>query len=65
MDNLVYFMEATRIFSTSLGYWRDNVYIGSGRSYGLEATYKYLARKWKVNVAYTLCHDDVLTADSS
>ena len=58
MDNLVYFMEATRIFSTSLGYWRDNVYIGSGRSYGLETTYNYLARKWKVNVAYTLSKTD-------
>ena len=54
MDNLVYYKDASTMFSGSLAAWEDNVDIGQGTSYGTELLYEYNGDQLYTKVAYTL-----------
>lgn len=54
MDNLVYYTNAANIFSASFAGWKDNVEVGKGLSYGIEALYDYSGKYLSARVAYTL-----------
>lgn len=54
MDNLLYFADGGNLFNASLASWREGVYSGKGRSYGLEVTYGYHGKRLDMRIAYTL-----------
>lgn len=58
MDNLVYYTDASAIFSALKTLWMDKIEIGKGSSYGLEAVYEYSDRKIDARAAYTLSKTD-------
>ena len=60
MDNLLYFADGGSLFKASLGSWRAGVYVGKGRSFGLEATYGYHSKRLDARIAYTLSKTDRL-----
>jgi len=53
-DGLVYFSDATLLFSPVLGGWRQGTYSGTGKSYGLESSADFNGNRLNVHVAYTL-----------
>lgn len=54
MDNLLYFADGGSLFNASLGSWRNGVYSGKGRSFGMEVTYGYRGKRLETRLAYTL-----------
>lgn len=58
MSNLVYYPDATAIFSTSISDWKDNVEVGKGSSYGLETYYEFSGKNLSARVSYTLSKTD-------
>ena len=60
MYNLVYFADATQLFSSAKAGWRDNFKTGSGTSYGLEFLYEIDSDRFDTRAAYTLSKTDRL-----
>ena len=60
MDNLLYFADGGDLFKASLGSWRNGVYTGKGRSFGVEVTYGYHGKRLDTRIAYTLSKTDRL-----
>jgi hypothetical protein len=58
MNNLVFYTDATTLFSASLSGWSDNIEMGKGTSYGGEFMYRYTTPKTHIRVAYTLSKTD-------
>ena len=54
MENLVYYKYSQALFSGALASWENDVELGNGRSYGLEALYEFISRDWYARVSYTL-----------
>lgn len=54
MKNLVYFSQATAMFSAAFTGWKSNVELGEGTSYGAEILYKYAGERLAGTLAYTL-----------
>ena len=63
MDNLVYFADATQLFSSAKAGWRDNFKTGSGTSYGIEFLYELDTDKLDGRIAYTLSKTDRVFAE--
>ena len=60
MENLLYFADGGSLFNASLGSWRNGVYTGKGRSFGMEVTYGYHGKRLETRMAYTLSKTDRL-----
>lgn len=60
MYGLVYYPDATTLFSTSLTAWKSNVESGTGTSYGGEFFYEVNGRRFNGTLAYTLSKTDRL-----
>lgn len=58
MSNLVFFADATQIFSTAAAGWRHGTKTGDGSSKGMEALYEYASEILRGRVAYTLSKTD-------
>ncbi len=58
MDHLIFFKDATRLFSTALAGWRDEIKTGSGNSKGVEFLYELNLERLEAKVAYTLSKTD-------
>ena len=58
MDNLIFFKDATRLFSSAAAGWRDNIKTGSGTSKGVEILYELDLERLDARVAYTLSKTD-------
>lgn len=54
MENLIYYKYSQALFSGALSAWENDVELGNGRSYGLEALYEYQHNDWYTRVSYTL-----------
>ena len=63
MDNLIFFKDATRLFSSAVAGWRDEIKIGTGNSKGIEVLYELDLEKVDARVAYTLSKTDRLFPD--
>lgn len=58
MDNLIFFKDATRLFSSAAAGWRDEIKTGAGTSKGVELLYELDLEKLDARVAYTLSKTD-------
>lgn len=58
MSNLVFFADATRIFSSAAAGWRHGTKTGDGMSKGVETLYEYVSERLRGRVAYTLSKTD-------
>ena len=58
MDNLIFFKDATRLFSSAAAGWRDDIQTGSGTSKGIELLYELDLERLDARVAYTLSKTD-------
>ena len=58
MDHLIFFKDATRLFSTAVAGWRDEIKTGSGNSKGIELLYELDLDRLEGKVAYTLSKTD-------
>ena len=58
MDHLIFFKDATRLFSSAAAGWRDNIKTGSGTSKGVEILYELDLERLDARVAYTLSKTD-------
>ncbi len=58
MDNLVFFEDATQLFSQAAAGWKDNIKMGYGTSKGVEILYEYNHDKMAARIAYTLSKTD-------
>ena len=54
MENLIYYKYSQALFNGALSSWEDQVELGNGRSYGLEAMYTFLYAGWYGRLSYTL-----------
>ena len=54
MENLIYYKYSQTLFSGALGTWENDIEIGNGRSYGLEALYEFQESDWYARLSYTL-----------
>ena len=54
LENLIYYKYSQALFSGALSTWEQDVELGNGRSYGLEALYEYAKGDWYARVSYTL-----------
>ncbi len=54
MSNLIYYKYSQALFSGALGSWENDVELGNGHSYGLEALYEFQKSDWYARVSYTL-----------
>lgn len=52
-DGLVYFPDATKLFSPVLGGWKQSTYSGTGLSYGLESSMDLKMERLDAHVSYT------------
>ena len=58
-DNLVYYPKSLRYFDASArAGWKDGLYTGSGKSYGLESNYSFTHPRLSASISYTLSHTD-------
>ncbi len=53
MKDLVYFTDATSLFSSAAAGWRDKIDIGEGSSKGVELLYEKAGEKLNYRIAYT------------
>lgn len=60
MNNLIWFMDATDVFSSSVAGWRDGMVNGSGTSKGLELSYRLDYDKTDFSLSYSLSKTDRL-----
>lgn len=58
MNNLVYYGDATKLFSSALAGWRDNIETGRGTSRGIEALYEKNGEVLTYRFAYTWSKTD-------
>ena len=58
MTNLVYFTDATALFSSAAAGWRDKIDIGKGTSKGLEFLYEKAGDNLNYRIAYTWSKTD-------
>ena len=58
MDNLVYYGDAARFFSSSQADWYDNIKVGEGLSYGAEFLYERTGEFLSWRLAYTWSKTD-------
>lgn len=58
MKNLVYFTDATALFSSAAAGWRDNIDVGKGSSKGLEFLYEKTGGKLNYRISYTWSKTD-------
>ena len=58
MWNLVYYPDATAMFSSAMGNWAEKIVSGDGWSRGLEFSYEYEARRLHGRLSYTLSKTD-------
>ena len=58
MQNLVYFTDATQLFSSALAAWRNNIDVGTGHSKGIEFLYEKDGERLTARIAYTLSKTD-------
>ena len=58
MNNLVFFIDATQLFSSAIAGWKDNIDVGSGNSHGLEFLYEKGGERFNGRIAYTLSKTD-------
>jgi hypothetical protein len=58
MDDLIFFKDATRLFSSAAAGWRDEIKTGAGTSKGVELLYELDLEKLDARVAYTLSKTD-------
>lgn len=58
MENLIFFRDATRLFSSAVAGWRDEIKTGSGLSKGIELLYEMDLDRLDARVAYTLSKTD-------
>ena len=54
MENLIYYKYSQALFSGALAAWENDVELGNGRSYGLEALYEFQQGDWYARASYTL-----------
>lgn len=53
MDGLVFFMDATSLFSSAAAGWRDEIDVGAGTSHGYEILYEKSGDVFSGRIAYT------------
>ena len=53
MHNLVYFKDASKLFSPAVAGWKDNISVGTGTSQGLEFLYEKEGERLNYKFAYT------------
>ncbi len=58
MSNLIFFPDATQIFSSASAGWRHGIKVGEGLSKGIEVLYELDLEKFHGRVAYTLSKTD-------
>lgn len=58
MDGLIYFSDASQLFSSAIAGWSNNIKVGSGTSRGLECSYEKVGKKLNWRLAYTLSKTD-------
>lgn len=58
ISNLIYFADATQIFSSAAAGWRHGIKTGDGLSRGIEALYEYASERFRGRLAYTLSKTD-------
>lgn len=58
MSDLIFFADATQIFSSAAAGWRHGIKTGSGLSRGIEALYEYDSERFHGRLAYTLSKTD-------
>ena len=58
MRGLVYFTDATSLFSSAAAGWRDKIDVGKGSSKGLEFLYEKTGEKLNYRIAYTWSKTD-------
>ena len=58
MNHLIFFKDATQLFSTAVAGWRDEIKTGSGNSKGIELLYELDLNRLEAKVAYTLSKTD-------
>lgn len=58
MDGLVYFSDASLLFSSAIAGWSSNVKVGTGTSRGIEFLYEKVGRRLNWRLAYTLSKTD-------
>lgn len=58
MRDLVYFTDATSLFSSAAAGWRDKIDVGKGSSKGLEFLYEKTGEKLNYRIAYTWSKTD-------
>ena len=54
MDGLVYFKDASQLFSPAIAGWTDNIDVGKGTSKGAEFLYEKTGETFIYKIAYTL-----------
>ena len=60
MDNLVYFSDASRLFTSAIAGWEENIEVGSGTSKGVETMYEKTGDVVSWRIAYTWSKTDRL-----
>lgn len=60
MEGLVYFQDASQLFSPSIAGWTDNIDVGKGTSKGVEFLYEKTGETFTYKIAYTLSETDRL-----
>lgn len=58
MGHIVYFADASKLFSPAIAGWSNNIEVGSGTSRGIELLYELDGERFDCRVAYTLSKTD-------
>ena len=58
MSGLVYFIDATSLFSSAVAGWRDKIDVGTGNSEGFEFLYEKTGKVFTARLAYTYSDTD-------
>lgn len=58
MHNLVYFLDASKLFSYAMAGWSENIKVGKGTSRGVEFLYEKDGNRFDWHLAYTLSNTD-------
>ncbi|MBR6414744.1 MAG: hypothetical protein IKS22_01380 [Bacteroidales bacterium] len=63
MYNLVFFADASELFSSALAGWKDNIAVGEGASKGVEFLYEKDGERFSYKLSYTLSKTDRIFPD--
>ena len=58
MNSLIYFKDASKLFSSALTTWKSNIDIGEGHSNGIEVLYEKVGKFLNLRLAYTYSKTD-------